>query len=263
MRRYAQLFRNRSEPVDVTAPPLEGLSKQDRARYTVFYNAVINCTRAYNEDPTAARLRDLRAAEEALEDLKTAIGLAEIHEAGDHRFKTRKEAYDWLRSQGCQVSIGKFYQDIKRRENNAPALNADKTLSRYQVELYRYKLGEQAAPPDLTAMAQDRVDYAHAREKAEAEIAQMKAERMRREEDNRWVEQITAWGVLAATLGELRDAIRRCLHDSQADLVSAAGGEPHRAPELYEAADQVIGRAFNQIAAKAVDITFVEDQDEA
>lgn len=84
--------------MDVTAPPLEGLSKQDRARYTVFHNAVINCTRAYNEDPTAARLRDLRAAEEALEDLKTAIGLAEIHEAGDHRFKTRKEAYDWLRS---------------------------------------------------------------------------------------------------------------------------------------------------------------------
>lgn len=55
-------------------PP--GISDADKARYTVFHNAVIRCTKLYNEDPTASKLRDLRAAEKGFADLKTELAEA-------------------------------------------------------------------------------------------------------------------------------------------------------------------------------------------
>lgn len=177
-------------------------------------------------------------------------------------FKNRKAAHDWLQDQGYQVSIGKFYTDIKRRENNAPALNPDQTLSRYQVALYGLRLGREQAPPDLQALAADRVDYAHAREKAEAEIAELKAGRMRREQDRDWLHADTAWAVVAGFIGSSRDVLRRHFHDAQHDLVAAAGGDPVRAPELYEACEQVIGRAYNDLARVGMDLRFAEDADD-
>ena len=52
---------------------LATLAPADRARYTVFNNAVVTCTRLYNEEPTAARLRDLRAAEEAFAAIRAEL----------------------------------------------------------------------------------------------------------------------------------------------------------------------------------------------
>jgi len=164
-------------------------------------------------------------------------------------FKNRKEAHSWLVEQGYKISVGKFYQDIK--EKGFPVLNPDGSVSKYQVAVYGRDLeGKQAADPSALA----RSEYIHQKEKAEAEIATMKAERMRREEDEHWLHADTAWSVLAGLVGELRDVIRRNLHDEQLAIVQAAGGDPVRAPEVFEHVDQVISRAFNQISGSALEI---------
>ena len=45
---------------------LETLGDSDRVRLTTLYNATVTTLRAYNEKSTAARLKDLQAAEKAL-----------------------------------------------------------------------------------------------------------------------------------------------------------------------------------------------------
>ena len=164
-------------------------------------------------------------------------------------FENRKEAHQWLTDNGFKGSQGKFYQDCKR--NAFPFVNKDKTVSKYQVAEYGRGLQEKQTP-DLSAI--QRSEYLHQKEKAESEIAIMKAERMRRDEDALWLHADTAWSVLAVLIGNLRDAIRRSLHSAQVDIVLAAGGEISRAPEVYERIEGVVDQAFNEVAKKGIDV---------
>ena len=168
-------------------------------------------------------------------------------------FRTRKEAHDWLKEQGFAVSRGKFYADIEQQ--GFPVLNADKSLSRYQVLVYANQLGA-TKQPDPSALS--RSEFLHRKEKADAEIAEMKAERMRREEDAYWLSAEDAWSAIAALIGNLRDVIRRYLQDAQVDITTAGGGDAGRAPEVFELCDQVVGRAFNEVAGKEIEVEWKE-----
>lgn len=164
-------------------------------------------------------------------------------------FKNRKEAHRWLVANGYAVSVGKFYQDID--EKGFPVLNPDKSVSKYQVALYGKDL-QTDQQPDPSALS--RSEDAHRKEKADADIATMKAERMRREEDELWLHADKAWSVVAALIGELREVIRRDLHDAQLDVTAAAGGDINRAPEVFETMDKVIDKAFNRVAGSSLEI---------
>jgi hypothetical protein len=166
-------------------------------------------------------------------------------------FRSRKEAHEWLIAQGYAVSIGKFYQDIKAK--GFPVLNPDKSLSKYQVAVYGKGL-ETSQQPDPSALS--RTESMHRKELAEAEIAEMKAERMRREEDANWLHADTAWSVVAALIGDLREVLRRKLHDAQVDITLASGGDAIRAPEVFERMDQVVSQAFNEVAGEGLDINW-------
>lgn len=171
-------------------------------------------------------------------------------------FKNRKEAHNWLRAEGYKVSQGKFYQDIKA--NGFPVLNSDGSVSKYQVAVYGRGLEEsQAADPS----ALDRSAYMHRKEKADAELAEMKAERMRREEDKNWLHAEDAWAVVAGLVGTLRDTIRRHLHAGQIEITLAAGGEATRAPEVFEHLETVVNKAFNEVAGQKISINFVKDNE--
>ena len=170
-------------------------------------------------------------------------------------FKNRKEAHTWLIDNGYRISIGKFYEDIKN--NGFPALNADKTVSKYQVAVYGKGL-EEHNTPDLSAM--DRSAYLHQKEQAEAEIAQLKAQRMRREEDKYWIHARDAWSALAALIGDLRGAISRELYDSRRRIVEAAGGEMHREGEVFELCDGVVDAAFNRVAKQGITVQWEGDK---
>ncbi len=171
------------------------------------------------------------------------------------QFKNRKEAHRWLVDNGYAISIGKFYQDIEHK--GFPVLNPDKTVSKYQVAVYGRGL-ETQQQPDPSALS--RSEYSQQKEKAEAEIAVMKAERMRREENELWLHADHAWSALAAVVGNLRDVIRRQLHDQQIQITLAAGGEVVRAPEVYECVDQVISAAFNEVAGGGIDVQWEAEE---
>lgn len=170
-------------------------------------------------------------------------------------FKNRKEAHSWLEENGYKISIGKFYQDIKKL--GFPVLNQDGSVSKYQVMVYGKNLEKDQAP-DPSAL--ERSEFAHRKEAADAQIAEMKAQRMQREEDAMWLHADQAWSAIASLIGSLRDAIRRELHSDQVGIVQAAGGNIARAPEVFEHIDQVVNSAFNKVAKKGIDVQWEDEQ---
>lgn len=170
-------------------------------------------------------------------------------------FKNRKEAHTWLVEEGFKISIGKFYEDCKQK--GFPVVGQDGTVSKYQVSVYGRALTSDQAP-DPSAL--ERSEYAHRKEKADAKMAEMKAERMERDEDALWLHADDAWSALAAVIGNLRDAVRHAVHAAQVDIVQAAGGDVHRAPEVYEHVEQVINGAFNEVARQGIDVQWEEER---
>lgn len=169
----------------------------------------------------------------------------------DEYFINRQVAHDWLLENDFKISIGKFYQDIKKK--GFPVLNKDKTVSKYQVAIYGKNLDEDRASDPSALLS---AEYTHKKEKAESQMAEMKAKRMAREEDKLWLHADDAWSTTAAILGSLRDSIRYHLNKKSTDIIEIAGGDLSRSAEVYESLEACVDDAFNEIASSSIDVTW-------
>lgn len=171
------------------------------------------------------------------------------------RFSSRKEALDWLHAQNYKVSTGKFYQDCGA---GFPMISRDGTVSRYQVLMYAQQIDLSTKTEDLTNRDSLRL-HESKKTKAEAEIAELKAMRLRREEDRHWLHAEDAWAQIAALIGTLRDAIRHHLFTSQRELAHIVSGDQNRSQELAEYADSLIDKAFNEVAGTEINVVFEKE----
>lgn len=176
------------------------------------------------------------------------------------RFASRKKALDWLWSKGHKVSMGKFYQDCKA---GFPHVAMDGSVLERQIMSYAGLLGPfssgasgggRAALHDPAAIEDDA-----RKARAEADMAEMKAERMRREEDRYWLHADDAWAVTAALVGSLRGAIRHHLHVRQRDIVLSCGGDQDRSAEVYELLEEIVSSACNDVASSGLDNAFAKE----
>jgi len=159
------------------------------------------------------------------------------------RFINRKQGLNWLHAQGYKVSQGKFYQDCQA---GFPVLHRDGSISRYQVMQYGQQLDLETRGTALISGGQD-ADEAR-KIKADADIKEMQANKMRREEDAEWLHADAAWMAIAGLLGVLKDSLRHHFHAGQGELIHLAGGDPARGPEVYESCEEIMARAFNEVA---------------
>ncbi len=173
----------------------------------------------------------------------------------EERFASRKKALDWLKEQGHKVSTGKFYKNCKE---GFPAVATDGSLSRYQVLTYGLSLSKQvlADPEKLSTR-----EFDQRKAKADADIAEMKAKKMHREQDKLWLHADDAWSLVAGLTGKLRDSIRHQLYSSQRDVVQTAGGDQNRAQEVFEFMDQLVDRAFNEVVGESINVQFEREID--
>lgn len=158
----------------------------------------------------------------------------------EDRFKNRKEALAWLQSKG-QISAGKFYQDC---EAGKITVAADKTVSKFQVAEYADRLFNKHKQAPKSVDQEDRKRGLEI-EKLEQEVE--KGRLANRKEDEKWLYKEEAWAQMAAIIGTLRDSLRHQLHVGTAALIHVAAGDPGRGPEVYETAEELISRAFNEV----------------
>lgn len=174
----------------------------------------------------------------------------------DERFKNKSAALAWLQSRG-QISAGKFSNDCAA---GYPTVHADKTLSKWQVMEYAEKLfGGVRETPVLVDMSARKQSLEI--EKLEQDVE--KGKLANRKEDEKWLYKEDAWAQMAAIIGKLRDSLRHQMHVGTVALISAAGGDPQRGPEVYEIGEGLISRAFNEIVeAGRIEGVFAKDREE-
>ncbi len=159
------------------------------------------------------------------------------------RFANRKQALNWLQAQGYKISQGKFYQDCGA---GFPSLHRDGSVSRFQVMQYGQQLDVESRGAAGVPTGQD--DYESRKAKADAEIKEMQAAKMRKEEDADWLHADAAWMAIAGLLGVLKDSLRHHFHAGQGELIHLAGGDQGRGPEVYEGCEEIMARAFNEVS---------------
>lgn len=228
---------------------LEVADKQGKAELGLAHNGRIEAMRAYQAKPGKEAKADYDAArdfyQETIDRLTRKYFPEEAPAPEGERFKNRIQALNWLQSQGYKISQGKFYQDCKA---GFPAIHKDGTISRYQVMQYGQQLdierrgGNGSTAQDLSA------------EKEELEVHKLRLDVQKREMENRkedanWLNKDEAWAQMAAVIGTLRDALRHHFHVGQAHLIHLAGGDPTRGPEVYEGAEEILARAFNEVVS--------------
>lgn len=220
-------------------------SEADKKELALAHNGRITAMKAYNDRPGKETKADYDAAramyDETLERLAARYFPDEAPAPEGERFKTRIQALNWLQKQGYKVSQGKFYQDCK---SGFPSIHKDGSISRYQVMQYGQQLDVEKRstgnPADLSAK----------KEELEIEKLRLEVEKRRienRKEDANWLQKEDAWAQMAALVGTLRDALRHHLYVGQAHLIHLAGGDPTRGPEVYEGAEEILARAFNEV----------------
>lgn len=174
----------------------------------------------------------------------------------EDRFKNRKEALAWLQTKG-QISTGKFYQDC---QDGKVAVATDKTLSKFQVAEYAEKVFGFAKPATPSYERSDKMAELELREQ---ELKVEKMELANRKEDAAWLQKEEAWAQMAAVIGTLRDSLRHQIHIGSVAIIHAAGGDPSRGPEVYEQAEELISRAFNEvISAGRIGVMFAKGEDQ-
>ena len=245
---------------DPFARLVEAATAQDKLELQLVHNGRVEAMRSYQKSAgketkanwDAARL----AYDEAIERF-TARYFPELVPAPEgERFTNRKQALNWLHAQGYKVSQGKFYQDCTA---GFPAPHRDGSVSRYQVMQYgqQLDLATRALPQ---AMGQEEDESRRA--KAEADIKEMQANKMRREEDAQWLHTDAAWAAVAAILGVLKDSLRHHFHSGQGNLVHLVGGDQGRSGELCEGCEAIVAAAFNEVAGMdRIEGIFAKDVD--
>lgn len=151
---------------------LETLPPADRGKVIVFHNAVVKCTRAYQEDPTEIKLRNLRAAEQALAVEVERVQPTEAvqNEVDDDQidiFDNRLDAWQYLQDSGWQIGRSQFYEHCK--QGRVP--RRDGKYRRDDVDRYAQHHCRLAETGEKVDKKRSRI----ADEKAEIELAREKA----------------------------------------------------------------------------------------
>ena len=180
-------------------------------------------------------------------------------------YKTRAEAYrKFIQPQGLPVSQSKFYQDAEQLQLVKPDKSIDlASLLAYVKSELKVDIATGQSLARRTA-TDDREDNDNRKAKAEADLKEIQAEEARRKLDEKWLHQDEAWSALAALFGTLRDTLRHHVHQGAPELVHLAGGDPGRAPEVYEGAEAILSRSFNEIVTSGrIEGIFTEDPQSA
>ncbi len=242
---------------------LLAVSDADKKELALAHNAKISAMKACNERFSKAAKDDYDAAramlDETIDRLWPRYFPEDTPAPEGERFKTRKQALDWLKAQGYKVSIGKFYGDC---DAGFPAIHKDGTVSRFHVLQYGQQLDVTRKSSGPATGSIDKDEYEARKIKADAEKAEMQAETMRREMDNAWLDKETAYAQMAALIGTLRDSLRHHFHTGSTQIIHLAGGDQSRAPEVYEGAEEILARAFNEVLnVGRIETIFVEGKE--
>ena len=166
-------------------------------------------------------------------------------------FRDKKAAFAWYRAEGGALEYSAFAAKVTAVQG--------RQIARLAVSEMLRKESRKRSKTPAASLAEFDTAHDEARyTKARADREEIRRDEELRELDADWIQKDAAHAQMAAIVGLLRDSLRHHAHRAAAALIHLAGGEPSRAPEVYEGIEEeVFARAFNEIAhAGRVEVMF-------
>lgn len=230
----------------------------DSARLTLLYNAVVQCTKAYQADSSAANLRNLKAAEDELashiEKVKAASEAPE-----EPVLASVADAARFLSNQGFKVKKSKVYQDKNKGllRTDAKGRVAESEALAYAVRAGLGKVADRVAELDGNAL-----------EKMTLEMRNLQLKNARLEFDNaremgRYIEKDEVHLTCATKCAALEAGLKNTVRINAVDWIIKTGGDPKHAKVLvalmYSEIDALLGEFGNM---DEINVVVAKDESE-
>jgi hypothetical protein len=230
---------------------MEVAGDSDQVELKILHNASVSCLKKYNDEPTAARMRDLDAAREGLAELIERLWSR--YYPDEDRFKNLLEAMKFLKGQGYKIGKSKIYKDAQQKQIR---VQADGSILKRDAEAYAKTLKLLGDPLRGLEATQKRKGELEVR-RLEQIVAALEHEQEVRE--GKYVLKADAELDRANNAGAIFTALSNGLLSSARELLDAAKGDPHRLVTFIEALKRELERAANSLSKlEEFELVFVE-----
>lgn len=225
-------------------------SEAEQYQLKVFYNASIKMLKEYQVNSTATKLKDMQAADAALEEF--ASGLEEKYAPDTMTFPNRLAVAEYLKANGWKVSKSTLYNRTGKaklvpREDGLYYLKDVKKYARFFLK--RQDTGQRVQEQlDEQQRKKMRLEI----EKLEEDVARS---RMKRQvEEGKYIPRDQIELELAGRAAVLDAGLTHLFQSQAGALIEVAGGDPRKTAEVIHRLIEEKNRFLNQYAA-AIDFT--------
>jgi len=219
-------------------------SPEEQYQLKVFYNASIKILKEYQTGSTAAKLKDLQAAEAALDDF--ADRLQERYTPEQRTFSNRLQVTKYLQEEGWQVSKSTVYNRIGK----AKLLPREDGLFHLKdVKKYAKTFLKRRETGQTLRTEQDELQRRKAKlevDKLEEDLARM--QRKREIEEGLYIPTEQLELEMAARAGVLDAGLAHFFQSEAGGWINLVGGDQRKLPELIGALIDAKDRFMNQYA---------------
>jgi len=226
----------------------------DRQRKGVLlYNGAATCAVGYQKEPSAANLKNMQAAEAALDEFVSLINSASAERPA---FVNKYAVFVSLKEDGLKVGKSKLYKDA---EKGLLRVQPDGTVLLSDVELYKraYLTPKQKAGSnaDLDQLQKDKLDLES--QKLKEQIAKLVWDREK--ESGKYLLRSDFEMELAARAVVLETSLRQMAQTKAYDWIAVCKGEHSKAGDMAAMVTAEIGAVLNDYAATdRFQVIFVE-----
>jgi hypothetical protein len=219
---------------------LEIAGDTDKVELKICHNATVSCLKAYNDDPTAARKRDLDAARAGLAEAIDRMW--PIYHPEAERFPNVLAVVAYLKSQGFKIAKSKIYKD---RKDHQIRVQPDGSVLKKDADAYAKTLKLLGDPLKGLEEAQ--------RKKLELETLKLEKQTQiltheLKVKEGLFVPRDEADLARAAALSVIEANVRNLHLTCAGDWIGIVSGDPASTAPLIDAMGQQLDDLFNRLS---------------
>lgn len=235
---------------------IEGKPPEVQKKAILLFNGHIKCAQAYQNDPSAANLKNWQQAEAALEEFVSSFDAAKKDRPS---FKNKIAVARHLKDQGVRIGKSKLYKDA---ESGRLRVQPDGSVLLSDVDLYvkayltpRQKAGDNY---DIEQLQKEKLELES--KKLREQIAKMEWDREK--EAGKYLLRSDFEMELAARAAVLETSLRQMAQTKAYDWIAVCKGEHSKAGDMATMVTAEIGAVLNDYAnTERFQVIFVEKQD--
>jgi hypothetical protein len=235
---------------------LEAAGQQGQIELKVLHNAVVSCIKDYQNDSTAARLKDWKAAEKALEE-KIDVLWSQHFGHAEQSLDTIADVLDYL-APGWKVTKTSLYRHQKEGKflPQADGSFLQKDIDKYSKTFLKQK--------STGKRISEKVDELQ-RKKLERELQNLDLEYERKKfgfekDQEKYIPK--AMMEMAARAGILDAGLKHWIQSRAADWIRTAGGDTKKVGELINLMNRDLDEHINSYAASTEYQVIIDAQEE-